>query len=427
MIAMARSEPGVGWARWALLAGMLAAALALVGAAWASRASVLDAADTLARGQAEAVLDDVRRELRDAARRPDAELMAEILAKYQSRGLRYLAFATPGDAVDAGARIGGPPRARHGRGPFVEVLRTRGRVRVVAPMPPPGRELAPPGERGPPPREGPPPPERGPPPAIVVELEPLEANRLAASAARTLYTSGGGALLLVIAAVLAFRWLTVRERESVARARERHLASLGEMSAVLAHELRNPLASLKGNAQLLAESAEPKQKARADVVVDEAVRLEGLTASLLELVRTGAIERRASSPAEVLRLAASDVDLARIDLDVERAPATWRLDAERMRQVLGNVLRNAAQAGEGRIAARMWSEAGSLRIEVRDRGPGFAPGVKLFEPFHTTKTRGTGLGLAVARRIVELHGGTIRAANHPDGGAIVEIALPEQR
>ena len=133
MIAMARSEPGVGWARWALLAGMLAAALALVGAAWASRASVLDAADTLARGQAEAVLDDVRRDLRDAGRRPDAELLAEILAEYQARGLRYLAFATPDDAVDAGARVGGPPRARHGRRPFFEVLRTRGRVRGVAP------------------------------------------------------------------------------------------------------------------------------------------------------------------------------------------------------------------------------------------------------------------------------------------------------
>jgi signal transduction histidine kinase len=92
-------------------------------------------------------------------------------------------------------------------------------------------------------------------------------------------------------------------------------------------------------------------------------------------------------------------------------------------------MRNAIEASpEGaRVSARVWGERGALRFEVRDRGPGIPAGEEqaIFEPFKTSKTRGTGLGLAVARRIVELHGGAIRAARGDDGvGAVIDVTVP---
>jgi two-component system sensor histidine kinase HydH len=201
------------------------------------------------------------------------------------------------------------------------------------------------------------------------------------------------------------------------------------MSAVLAHELRNPLASHQGNAQLLAEGLDGATRERADVVVDEAVRLERLAGGLLDFVRTGALQKTDTDPTTMMWAAADEVDAGRIDVDTSAAPKTWSLDADRMHQVLVNVMRNAIEASPAgeRVKARVWTERGMLRIEVRDRGPGIKAGEEqlIFEPFRTSKTRGTGLGLAVARRVVELHGGTISAGRGDDGtGAVIDVRVP---
>jgi two-component system sensor histidine kinase HydH len=264
----------------------------------------------------------------------------------------------------------------------------------------------------------------------MLEFEPVQANRLRGEAVRTLVIGGVATLAFVVFAALLGRVL--RQREALERRLEhdRRLAALGEMSAVLAHEIRNPLTSLKGHAQLLLEAlpAEGRERGRVERVVKEAVRLETLTTDLLDFVRSGEIDRRESSPAELLRAAAEEVDAARFDLDVGRAPATWSVDPVRLRQVLTNVLRNAAQASpEGvRVEASAAEEGGRLVFEVRDRGEGIPAGEeeRIFEPFHTRKVRGTGLGLAVARRIVERHGGTITARGRPEGGAVFRIAIP---
>jgi two-component system, NtrC family, sensor histidine kinase HydH len=212
------------------------------------------------------------------------------------------------------------------------------------------------------------------------------------------------------------------------RAHERRLASLGEMSAVLAHEIRNPLASLKGNAQLLARGLpeDERGRAKAQRVVDEAVRLEALVNHLLEFVRTGAIERAPTDPGALLRDAAAAVDPERIDVDADGAPATWPLDGARIRQVLTNLLANAVQAGSGRVAAAVARRDGRLAFTVRDRGDGIPDEdlARIFEPFFTRRTQGTGLGLAVCKRIVEQHGGTLTAANAPGGGAVFTVLLP---
>jgi signal transduction histidine kinase len=164
-------------------------------------------------------------------------------------------------------------------------------------------------------------------------------------------------------------------------------------------------------------------------VVEAALRLQGLVQNLLDFARGGAIERADVDPAELLFLAAEDAAPA-ATLDLDDAPATWSLDAIRMRQVLENLLRNALQASKhGAVSARVFIESDKLVYIVDDDGPGFPADAleNVFEPFFTTKSRGVGLGLAVARRIVFMHGGTIGARNKTEGGAELKISIPRMR
>jgi two-component system sensor histidine kinase HydH len=304
-------------------------------------------------------------------------------------------------------RRGGGPREEDRRGP------------------PPGRPWEGRGHRFGPGDHGPPPPG---PRRLLIEFEPIQARQIEGLAQRTLWVAVialpaflGGALLLLH---------LVRQREQLLQRleHERRLAALGEMTAVIAHEIRNPLASLKGHAQLLARSlADDARHAKAERVVREAVRLQELSSDLLDYARSGALEPRPVDPRIVLQDSAEAVDPERIVLHTEGAPDRWRLDPARMRQALGNLLRNAIQASpEGaQVDASVFADAGRLVFEVRDRGPGIAAGdeERIFEPFYTSKARGTGLGLSLVERIVKQHGGTVGAGSCPEGGAVLRITL----
>ena len=282
----------------------------------------------------------------------------------------------------------------------------------------------------PPPRDHHGEPDHPAPPALVYEFEPLAANELRAGALQTLGIGGAVSLILIVTAAGLWRLTLRAERVKEARDRDRRLAALGELAAVISHEIRNPLTSMKGHAQLLAENlpAGSRDRDKAERVVREAVRLENLTTDLLSLVRTERVERRDVEPARLLREAVESVDGARVELDLAAAPPLWSLDPEKLHQVLTNLLRNAVQASsEGEPAyASIAVEQGRLVFTVRDHGEGIPAGEeeRIFEPFYTTRVRGTGLGLAVARRIVALHGGSVTAANHPDGGAVFRVAIP---
>jgi len=261
---------------------------------------------------------------------------------------------------------------------------------------------------------------------LVLEIEPSEANELRTAADRSILIGLIAAVVLFGVAIALVRRELRRQADERARERERRLASLGEMSAVLAHEIKNPLASLKGNAQLLASSlpAGEKPRAKAERVVDEAVRLEKLIQDLLAFVRTGTIERSAYDPAILARDAASSVQG---EVIVEAGPVRmFQLDGPRIREVLVNLLDNGIAAGPP-VRVTVAVEGDRLIYEVTDHGPGVpaADRDKIFEPFHTGKTRGTGLGLAIAKRLVELHRGTIAVDDAPGGGARFRIALPE--
>ncbi|MBI5498765.1 MAG: two-component sensor histidine kinase [Deltaproteobacteria bacterium] len=439
------------WIRWGPPLAAVAAAAALVASLVAGYLGARRAGDTLRRGQADVFQQAVRRLLVPGAGPPAKAELAAVVDAHRPDGLRWVALVAPGGTVvvEAGERSGSgrddvpvpPPGA---------LSEVRGRVRFAAPLPPrpppppppPGFPGAPPGFAG-----GPPPPlPAGPPPGraegapfappdppdgwLVVEFEPLLAQGLADDARRTLVVGAAAAAAFVAFALLLARALRQREALALRLERERRLATLGEMSAVLAHEIRNPLASLKGHAQLLLETlpADGRDRTKAERVVREALRLERLTSDLLDFVRSGEIRPEPTDPAALLRAAAEEVEGGRFEVRTDGAPASWSLDAQRVRQALANVLRNAAQASpEGAAAeASVTVEDGRLVFVVRDRGAGIPAGEEeaIFEPFHTKRVRGTGLGLAVARSVADRHGGTIAAANHPDGGAVFRISLP---
>jgi len=147
------------------------------------------------------------------------------------------------------------------------------------------------------------------------------------------------------------------------------------------------------------------------------------------VARTGRLELGEVDPAALLRRCADACASAPVEVEAAGAPPRWRLDAPKLERVLGNLLDNAAQAAPGKaVVARVHGDDRRLVFEVRDRGPGVVPEerARIFEPFHTTRTRGTGLGLAVTKRIVEQHGGTIEVLDAPGGGACFRVTLPPQ-
>jgi len=405
-------------ARRALVAVPLVMAVALAATVVSGYSNVRHVLDTVIRSQGETFLHSAR-----ALARPDATWtvsdLQRLLDEHRTAGLRYIALydTNLNLLASAGTPEGTERELRssvENAAPrrFVEVgsrIRMAWRRRLPA-------ELAEKGLRSPRP--------------LLVEFEPLAADELRSGALRTLGIGGVASLALVL--MSAFLWrLTLRaERIQEERERDRRLASLGELAAVISHEIRNPLTSMKGHAQLLAEHLEPgsRDRDKAERVVREAVRLEKLASDLLSLVRSERIERTDVDPARLLREAAESVDPEGIELVLEGAPPLWSVDAEKMLQVLTNLLRNAVQASPepARPVAEVRVDEGRLVFTVRDFGDGIPEGeeARIFEPFYTTRVQGTGLGLAVARRVVALHGGTITAANHPQGGAVLRVAIP---
>lgn len=265
---------------------------------------------------------------------------------------------------------------------------------------------------------------------LTVEIEPRLSPVLRKDALRTMVAATVTAFLFLLLGLALRR--VVAEREVVARraARDRHLASLGTMSAVLAHEIRNPLASLKGHAQLLSESLPEGDESHAKVerIVADAVRLEELTSNLLEFVRSGDLHCKQVDVADLVRNAIDAVDRERFELLVRDGSTTASVDPARVSQTLINLLANAEQASTERAEVTIHPRRDQIEIIVSDRGPGIEIGQEeqIFEPFHTTRVRGTGLGLAVAKRIVEAHRGSIRAENRAEGGATFTVCLPHR-
>jgi two-component system sensor histidine kinase HydH len=261
---------------------------------------------------------------------------------------------------------------------------------------------------------------------LVVELEPPVIEQLRGNLTRISFVAAGAALVLI---AFAIAWSRTAARLSAIErraAREQRLVALGSMSSVMAHELRNPLASLKGHAQLLAEDLQDdKQRKKAERVVAEAQRLEALTTSLLDFVRDGPIERSSVSAESLAARALQDLPADRVDVKAAGA-GSMQVDEPRLARAVHNLVDNALKASpdNARVELSIESAGSEVVIIVRDRGPGLPADSQIFEPFVTTRVRGTGLGLPVARRIAEQHGGTLSAVDHPSGGAVFTLRFP---
>ncbi len=425
------------WAHWGLLVSAFALGGVLILASWSNYQAARDATYALHLGETRIFEREIMGALHDNDDLPEPRalpaVLDSLLSQLSSDGLRYLAMLDADGTVSAAAGTPlGAPGATAGQGdepgPAMSTVGSRVRVSYFRPwIPRTGQERQP--SRQPPPEDEPRRERRH--GGLVFEFEPRIAIHLMDRAGQLLAFGLAAAVLMMF--VGAVSWGLSRRYERAMRRleHERRLSLLGEMSAVLAHEIRNPLASLKGHAQLLAERlpAEGSDRGKAERVVREASRLEALTTDLLDFVRLGPLDRQPADPAALLRQAVEEVDAEGFELDLAGAPDRWLVDGPRLHQALTNLLRNARQStppGARRPVASMGIAGRGLFITIRDFGDGLPKGKedRLFDPFFTTRASGTGLGLAVARRIVELHKGELTAANHPEGGAVFQVSLP---
>jgi signal transduction histidine kinase len=241
------------------------------------------------------------------------------------------------------------------------------------------------------------------------------------------------------------------------QARDR-LALLGQMAAGLAHEVKNPLGAIKGAAQLLGDPAastlSPSDREFVGIILEEVDRLDRVVGSVLDYARPAKGNLGQVDVNAVVERTLRVLSPESPECSLETKLAPWlppvRADAEQLRQVIINLVRNAVQAMQGRgvvtvstraggedgHSAPAWSSPDSVHetepnprwveLTVRDEGPGIDPEMmkNLFVPFVTTKDRGTGLGLAISQRIVEELGGRIDVRSQLGAGSAFTVALP---
>jgi signal transduction histidine kinase len=273
---------------------------------------------------------------------------------------------------------------------------------------------------------------------IRVGLNTADADFIRRMAFLQLIVSGLAIAALIVLSIylvhMLNRFMELKTREAA----EAQLKSLGTMSASLAHEIRNPLGAMKGLTQLAQEELPADHAAQTHLrtVVNEAERLEKLVTDLLDFARTKELQVSEFNLEELLsdikimlqsKLEASKTSL-RFSLNPN--PLHLRSDPSGLRQVLLNVLINAIDAtpsdGEVVLAVMCEKDNKSLTIQIDDSGAGLGSRTsdELFRPFVTTKVRGTGLGLAVSKQIVESLGGSLTLENLPQGGARCSIIIP---
>jgi PAS domain S-box-containing protein len=236
-----------------------------------------------------------------------------------------------------------------------------------------------------------------------------------------------------IGTVKVFQDLTELEALRTQVRRKDRLAAIGEMAATVAHEIRNPLGGIRGFASLLARDVEGNAGCArlVDKILMGTRDLERVVEELLEYTRPLELRLRQSSAADLVDAAAGFLQDVPPGVRVENGVGPGcdlMVDPDRMRQVFLNILMNGVQSlgDSGSVRVEAAREDGWLRVAFRDTGCGIPPDKleQVFLPFFTTKEKGTGLGLAVAAKIVESHGGRIDLDSEPGRGTCMTVCLP---
>jgi len=219
-------------------------------------------------------------------------------------------------------------------------------------------------------------------------------------------------------------------------------ALMGKMAASIAHEIKNPLGSIKGAAQILNDQTitESEKMEFASIIEKEADRLDSVVKDFLSYSRPSPIHITEVDICQILNKAQKQLRLQadrqgiKLDLDARPMP-TVKADGDKLHQVFLNVILNAIQAmtDGGKIIMRCHESDDNLIIEISDNGPGIRrPDLeRIFDPFFSTKSQGTGLGLATARAIIAEHKGTINVESEIGKGAkftiVLPVSLPERK
>ena len=229
--------------------------------------------------------------------------------------------------------------------------------------------------------------------------------------------------------------ITARKAAEERLAQQAALARVGQMAAVVAHEVRNPLAGIKGAIQILMSRRAPDD-GELPVMRDIIARIDALSELINDLMvfarprplRLAVVELQAIV-GDAITIVRRDPVAHAVEISVQGADVSVLADGELVRATVLNLLLNAAQAmaaSGGHIAITTYRRDGLAVVEIRDTGPGIPDEIReqIFEPFFTTKARGGGLGLPIARRTAELHGGSLTLECPAGGGTIVTMSLP---
>ncbi len=264
---------------------------------------------------------------------------------------------------------------------------------------------------------------------------------------RVIFTSSAVMLLLFL-----FLLQVVRKGEAIMeqRARERirleeqlarakHLSSLGEMTATISHEIRNPLGIIKSSAELLKKKMDKLEAKNAlpEIIVEESARLNDIITDFLNFARPHRPDLRRAQIEDIisknLQYLEPELNRRRIHVvrDIQGPLPDIAVDADMLYQAFLNLFLNALQAmdTDGQLTISMKVVDQQLQVSLVDSGPGIDSAIldKIWDPFFTNKEKGTGLGLGIVQNIIEAHNGKIQLDNAASGGARVQIELPLQQ